>query len=375
MRISSTIRILKLSAVPLLFSAATGGLLVVEAAFHRRAEATKTLPAQAASQEALFSAKILGLKFRELAAAAERGDLVARVEMGRRFALGQGVRKDEARAAGYFQSVIDEFGEIGARDKRGPLVAAAYRHLAEFYRSGAAGAKIAPNSVYAFSLLHHAASYFADPAAQFELAKILMRGEGVTKNGRVAAQWLLNASRKGYAPAQALLGELLWRGEGVKRVAGDGLGLLAIARRNASAEDRAWISKLFETARAQALPIEILEANAFIVQEMSVSRFGRVSDIQINGDNESTSGIEAQTDSSSAQSASRQSTLVHGPSEALSELKANPMALIPDAVEPQFAVEKKDPKTTAGMFHMYQPQSMEVQVEAGPPVLYAGVTK
>ena len=63
---------------------------------------------------------------------------------------------------------------------------------------------------------------------------------------------------EGIAPAQAQLGDLLWRGgEGVKRVAGDGLGLLAIARRNALGEDKAWVSKMFETARAQAQPIEI----------------------------------------------------------------------------------------------------------------------
>ncbi len=123
------------------------------------------------------------------------------------------------------------------------------------------------------------------PVAQIELAGLLINGDGVTKNTRVAAQWLLSASRKGHAPAQAMLGDLLWRGgDGVKRVAGDGLGLLAIARRNAVGEDKAWVDKMFETARSEAMPTEILEANAFIVQELSASHFALTSDVLINGD-------------------------------------------------------------------------------------------
>jgi hypothetical protein len=101
------------------------------------------------------------------------------------------------------------------------------------------------------------------------LAKLILKGEGVKRNPVFAAKWLLNASLKGYSPAQALLGHLLWRGEVIKRSAGDGLGLLALAHASASAEDKVWVDELFNAALADATPDDVLEANAFIAQESS----------------------------------------------------------------------------------------------------------
>jgi uncharacterized protein len=289
------------------------------------------------------------------------------------------VKKNEGRAATYFQAVINEFGEINARDKRGPQVAAAFRYMAQLYKGGIAEANIAANPAYAFSLLHHAASYFGDPVAQFELAKLLIHGDGVAKNTRAAAQWLLSASRKGHAPAQALLGGMLWRGDGMKRVAGDGLGLLAIARRNASAEDKGWVSKMFETARSEALPVEILEANAFIVQESSASRFGGTSDILISGESGDASAIAETRAVEAAPPPARQNgqqgALIHGNSQARSDLQANPMALLPGSFNSQLAVERRDPDQSAGIIQMYQPQRLEAGVENPGPIRYAGVSK
>jgi hypothetical protein len=178
---------------------------------------------------------------------------------------------------------VSDFADIDPRDKRGRQVAVAFRYLGQYYRSGVPKADIAANPGYAFSLLHHAATYFGDPASQYELARLILRGDGVSKNAKLAAQWLLNASRKGHAPAQALLGQLLWRGEGVNRVPGDGLGLLAVARKNAAPEDKAWIGRMFEAARAEASLTEILEANAFIVHEASALRFKLTNDVLISG--------------------------------------------------------------------------------------------
>ncbi len=375
MQISSAIRILRLSAAPLLFSAATLSLLTVQTTLRERTEQAKARAMEAArSPDASFAVKIVGLRFRELVAAAEKGDLQARIEIGRRLASGSGVKKDEGRAAVWFQKVIDEFGEIGPRDKRGPLISEAYRQLAELYKRGAAAANIMANPAYAFSLVHHAASYFGDPAAQVELAKLFIKGEGVPKNSRAAAQWLLSASRKGYAPAQALLGELLWRGDGVKRAAGEGLGLLAIAKRNASPEDKAWVSKMFEAARAQALPVEILEANAFIVQEMSASRFGAAAP---HGGGDADAPVFSQIGTAApAPSAQKeaQAPIIHGAPEVLPGLMGNPMALAPGALEPALP-QQGDEAKEAGFVRIYQPQKIRLESENNTsPVRYAGVS-
>jgi hypothetical protein len=284
MPISKFIRILKISIPPLLFAAAALGLV----AFQQRAEQKAAKAAAAAAlartaEDAFSPDAAMSLKFGDLVAAAQKGDLAARVEIAKRYAHGQGVGKNEARAALYFQTIVSELAYIDPRDKRGRQVAVAFRYLGQYYRSGVPKASIPANPAYAFSLLHHAATYFGDPACQYELARLILRGDGISKNSKVAAQWLLNASRKGHAPAQALLGQLLWRGEGVNRVPGDGLGLLAVARKNAAPEDKAWISRMFEAARAEASLTEILEANAFIVHEASALRFKLTNDVLISG--------------------------------------------------------------------------------------------
>jgi uncharacterized protein len=379
MQISRFLRPIRLAAVPLLFSIAALGLVAVHTSLQRKAERARTRAAQIASgvQEGAFPDKLAGLKLKDLSAEVAKGDLPAQIEMGRRLAHGEGVKKDEAKAALYFQDAISQAGDVGARDKRGPLVATAFRYLAQFHRHGVREANITANPAYAFDLLHHAASYFGDPQAQFELAKLLIAGDGISKNTRAAAQWLLIASRKGHAPSQALLGDMLWHGNGVKRVPGDGLGLLAIARRNAAPEDRAWVSKMFEAARAEALPIEILEANAFIVQESTASHFGAANGNSIGGETKEpnlTQGSAIATPLS-VPAAGEQSLIIHGTSQALSNLKAGPMIFGPDGFDRELSAEKTDEINSAGIIQMYRPSQTETREEGASPVRYAGVAK
>jgi TPR repeat protein len=273
MQISSYFRSAGVWAPPILFGAAALSLASLHLATHekRLGSTSASMTEDAFSVDAAMSPR-----FRDLVATARKGDLAARLEVAKGYTHGQGVARNEARAAIYYQLIVNEFGEADARDARAQQIAVAFRSLAQLYRDGAAQANIPPNPVYAFSLFHHAASYFGDPAAQYELARLLLSGHGVANNPKVAAQWLLSASRKGYAPAQARLGELLWHGEkGIIRMPGNGLGLLAVAYGNASPEDKPWISNMFEAARAEASSTEILEANAFIAQESAVSRFLR----------------------------------------------------------------------------------------------------
>jgi hypothetical protein len=369
MQTYKTIRFLKALSIPLLFCGVAVALVAVHAAIQRKDEMTSAVVLQATATAALPAPSA---SVADLSAAAGKGDLAARVEMGRRLALGQGVSKNEADAVSYFRGIVSEFQDIGAHDKRGPDVAAAFLELARLYKNGAPQANIEANPAQAFSFFHHAASYFGDPAAQVELAKLLLSGDGVTKNTRVAAQWLLSASKKGYAPAQALLGNLLWRGgDGVKRVAGDGLGLLAIARHNVLGEDKVWVGKMFETARAEAMLVEILEANAFIVQESRASHFALTSDILIKEERldaaDATAGVAMQPRAGSGES---KGAAISGTSRALSELGATPMGLPQSLNDPELTGESKD----AGILQMYRPQSSDLGTEGAPPVRYAGVS-
>lgn len=370
MQKDKSIRLLRILSIPLLFFGVAVGLVFVQAVIQRNAEVKKAPAAQSPALAGLGLSSGPGATVADLSAAAGKGDLDARIEVGRRLARGQGVARNEQAALAYFRSIVDEFEGISAHDKRAPEVAAAFLELARLYKNGAPDA----NSAQAFSFLHRAASYFGDPAAQVELAKLLLNGDGVKKNPRGAAQWLLSASKKGYAPAQALLGDLLWRGgEGVTRVPGDGLGLLAIARRNVSGEDKVWVEKMFEAARGEAQSMQILEANAFIVQEAAASHFAVTSDMLVAGER-AEQAITSSIPPAGRQPGEGQGAAISGTSKALSELGAIPLGSPQSFYDPEFAAESKDATTSAGILQMYQPRPSEMRVDGGAaPIRYAGV--
>jgi uncharacterized protein len=369
MQTFSKLRLLKAAFIPLLFCGVAIGVVALYGAIQRKGE----LPAPVARSQGVPEAVA---SVADLSAAAGKGDLAARLEMGRRLVLGQGVSKNDLGALSYFQGIVREFEDAGAHDDRSPYVSAAYLELARLYKQGVPEGRVESNPAQAFSFLHHAASYFGNPAAQVELAKILMSGDGVSKNPRAAAQWLLIASKKGYAPAQALLGDILWRGEGVTRVAGDGLGLLAIARHNALGDDKAWVAKLFEAARSEARPVEVLEANAFIVQEAKVSHFALTGDILIKAAPVEGAGVLSGLASMprvDAGAPAPGSAAISGTSKALSELGATPMGLPQSLFDAELAARDKGVRPSVGIIEMYRPNSSELRDL--PPVRFAGVSR
>lgn len=209
-----------------------------------------------------------------LETAARAGDLNARLTLAQQYARGEGVRLSEERAFAYFESIANQYPDIDPLEPRASAISEAFRSLSEFYRKGIPGMNLKPDIAHAMSLLHHSASYFGDPVSQFQLARLLLSGENGKPNARMAVGWLLNASRKGYAPAQAMLGDMLWRGEHVKKAPADGLGLLALARENASQSDLAWISVIFDAARRNASADDLTKAAKFIEQNGGFLRDG-----------------------------------------------------------------------------------------------------
>ena len=372
MRIFRQTRFLRALSIPLLFCAVAVGLVTVQTFIQRQAErasAASAQPLPPSARQNNAAADPLASVI-DLSEAAGQGDVAARLEMGRRFVKGRDVEKSDSIALSYFRGIISEYENISAHDKRSPYVAGAFLEMARLYKSGVPDADIAPNPGQAFGFLHHAASYFGDPVAQFELARLLLSGDGVTKNARVAAQWLLSASRKGYAPAQALLGDILWRGEaGVKRVAGDGLGLLAIARRHAVGEDKGWIGDLFEAARSKAQPVEILEANAFIVQELNTSHSVVTNDMLINGQSSEQPAAAANAPTPTPDTFGVPAgAAISGTSKALSELGATPMGLPQTIDAPEQSVNAKEGAPSPGFIQMYKPQGhLEPARFAGVP--------
>jgi len=161
--------------------------------------------------------------------AAERGHTIAQWKLGRMYADGDQVGRDDARAFRYFQDIVESHSDDSLGTPQSRYVANAFVSLGEYYVKGIANGMKA-NPQRARDLFAYAASYFGDAAAQYRLGQMLLEGQGGPRDSWQAARWLKLSADKGYYQAQALLGVTLFKGLGIPRQAPRGLMYLTIAR-------------------------------------------------------------------------------------------------------------------------------------------------
>ena len=198
--------------------------------------------------------------------AAKRGVLGAQLKLARAYAAGRDVPKDDAKALAYFQAIADQYADISPSSPIAKYVGEAFVALGQYSLDGVPAMSLPANPAYAADLFRHAASYFGDPEAQYQLARLYLTGEGVEKNVGLAVNWLATAARKQHAAAQATLGELLWRGEEVRQRQARGLALIMLAHENAKASgpEPQWIANLYQEAFAKSDNATRKEANALL---------------------------------------------------------------------------------------------------------------
>jgi TPR repeat protein len=187
----------------------------------------------------------------QLEYAAAQGVPGAMWKLGRMYAVGDGVRQDKARAFEYFFNLTKTHAYEQPGSSQSPFVAGAFVALGQYYLDGVPGTAVRADPAVALDLFRHAASYFGDPDAQYQLGRLYLFGVGTAKDGVQAARWLRLAANKGQRSAQALLGSMLFKGQGVSRQAAVGLFWLTVAKDGAGPED-AWITETYRTAFAQA---------------------------------------------------------------------------------------------------------------------------
>ena len=104
-----------------------------------------------------------------------------------------------------------------------------------------------PTRERAHELFQYAATIFGDPNAQYNLAHMYMVGAGgLAKDNIAAVRWLAVAAQKGHAPRQALLGHMLFMGDGVPHQRARGLMWLEFAKDSAPAPGDTWIRDLYQ---------------------------------------------------------------------------------------------------------------------------------
>lgn len=182
--------------------------------------------------------------------AADKGHPGARWKLGRMYAEGDGVPKNDYEAFKIFGEIINAEQDDTSTSPNAAYVASSVTALGDYMRTGIPGSPVTVDLLQARQLYFHAASIFGDPRAQFQLGRMLLNGEGGRANARQAARWLKLAAEKGNVGAEALLGYLLFDGDkiGLRPEPARGLAMLTIAIKRAGASDQSWIRPMQEEA-------------------------------------------------------------------------------------------------------------------------------
>jgi TPR repeat protein len=183
--------------------------------------------------------------------AAEHGHAFALWQLGRMYADGDGVQRDDQRAFEYFRKFADTHADDNPAIPRSRFVADAFVSLGRYYLEGIPNSAVKSSPERARRMFYHAASYFGDAEAQYQLAMLYVDGAGVGRDAKRAVPWLVLAANKGHYKSQALLGRILFKGEHGARQPASGLMWLTIAC-DGPGGGVPWISELRENAFKQA---------------------------------------------------------------------------------------------------------------------------
>src|SRR5258708_4107649 len=108
--------------------------------------------------------------------AAEGGHPVAQWKLGRMYADGNGVTQDDLRAFEYFSRIANAHAEDSPSAPQAAIVANAFVALGRYYLNGIPNSKIKPDPDRAREMFSYAASYFGNADAQYDLARLYLRG-------------------------------------------------------------------------------------------------------------------------------------------------------------------------------------------------------
>jgi hypothetical protein len=203
--------------------------------------------------------------------AASNGHAVAQWKLGRMYADGDGVGRNDLRAFEYFRGIADAHADDTPGTPQARFVANAFVALGNYYLDGVPNSPIKADPERAREMFGYAASYFGDPDAQYYLGRLYLTGRGAVKDPKQAARWFGLAANKGHHPSQALLGGMLFKGDQVPRQAALGLMWLTLASDAAGAPDK-WIRDLHDAAFKQATDDERQLALMFLERRLNSRR-------------------------------------------------------------------------------------------------------
>jgi uncharacterized protein len=193
--------------------------------------------------------------------AAESGQVIARWKLGQMYAKGDGVPRDDSKAYHYFNELVEDYDEDQPDQKDVSAISDAFVAVGVYCLNGIPSSDVGPDPRRAHELFQYAATAFADPNAQYNLAHMYMIGAGgLPKDAVAALRWLALAAKAGHPPSQAILGHMLFVGNGVLDQRARGLMWLELAKDGAANPKGQWIGDLYQRDLRDASETERLAA-------------------------------------------------------------------------------------------------------------------
>jgi hypothetical protein len=196
-----------------------------------------------------YQAGFFSIALPALTCAADQGLFLAQFHLARLYADSSSTLTDHRRAYELYREIVEKHASSidVDDDDRAPYVGRAITSYAAYWLRGLPEAGVRPNPEYAAFLLQQAATFFRNADAQFELAKLYLKGEGVPEDRKKALHWLKILTDDAHAGAQAFFADLLWRGKIVPKEEKKALALITIAVENAPAHERIWIEDIYRS--------------------------------------------------------------------------------------------------------------------------------
>ncbi len=174
--------------------------------------------------------------------AAEKGHTGSRWALANMYAAGDGVVENDFEAFKIYAEIANQGVEPGSADTG--FFVNALLSLARYYRQGIPDSPVKADLAQARQIYFQVASTFGVPEAQFQLARMILAGEGGRVNVQQAKKWLNMARKSGHAGAMSIFGNVLFEeGQTVR-----GLAFLTAALERCSAKDCPWMQELQERA-------------------------------------------------------------------------------------------------------------------------------
>lgn len=226
-------------------------------------DAKETLPIFKSTQQAL-RVGVAGYRSGDMKSSVEAfkyaaagGNPLARWKLGKMYADGDGVPRDDAKAFDYFSQIVQNYDEDDDNRHDISVVSNAFVALGVYSLNGIPNSEIKPSPTRALEMFQYAALSFGNADAQYNLARLFLEGaSGVPKDPRQAARWLSLAAEKNHCAAEALLGHMLFNGfEGFAQQRAKGLMWLTLARdavHDAKEAKDQWVLDLYSKAFSQA---------------------------------------------------------------------------------------------------------------------------